>query len=110
MACMNAPTLLSHAAAPGPVFDFVPSQRYPDPRVQVLDPSFAKYRIFSSTVEMLGMVYKCHYPTKSPETGRGAKKSPLHDRLAAHGRQHAGRLRQTDGPRIPPAPLPFSHA
>ncbi|MBU6375899.1 MAG: FAD-dependent oxidoreductase [Bdellovibrionales bacterium] len=37
------------------------------------------------TVEMLGMVYKCHYPTKSPETARGAKRSPLHDRLAAHG-------------------------
>jgi glycine cleavage system aminomethyltransferase T/glycine/D-amino acid oxidase-like deaminating enzyme len=37
------------------------------------------------TVEMLGMVYKCHYPTKSPETARGAKKSPFHDRLAAHG-------------------------
>ncbi len=37
------------------------------------------------TVEMLGMVYKCHYPTKSPETARGAKKSPFHDRLAEHG-------------------------
>jgi heterotetrameric sarcosine oxidase gamma subunit len=37
------------------------------------------------TVEMLGMVYKCHYPTKSPETARGARRSPLHDRLAAHG-------------------------
>ena len=37
------------------------------------------------TVEMLGMVYKCHYPTKSPETARGAKKSPFHDRLAARG-------------------------
>jgi 4-methylaminobutanoate oxidase (formaldehyde-forming) len=34
---------------------------------------------------MLGMVYKCHYPTKSPETARGAKKSPFHDRLAARG-------------------------
>jgi len=37
------------------------------------------------TVESLGMVYKCHYPTKSPETARGAKKSPFHDRLAAAG-------------------------
>jgi glycine cleavage system aminomethyltransferase T/glycine/D-amino acid oxidase-like deaminating enzyme len=37
------------------------------------------------TVEMLGMVYKCHYPTKSPETARGAKKSPFHERLASHG-------------------------
>ena len=37
------------------------------------------------TVESLGMVYKCHYPTKSPETARGAKKSPFHDRLVAAG-------------------------
>lgn len=37
------------------------------------------------TVESLGMVYKCHYPTKSPETARGAKKSPFHDRLSAAG-------------------------
>lgn len=35
-------------------FDFKPSQRYPDPAVQVLDPSFGKYRIYSSTVEQLG--------------------------------------------------------
>jgi glycine cleavage system aminomethyltransferase T/glycine/D-amino acid oxidase-like deaminating enzyme len=37
------------------------------------------------TVESLGLVYKCHYPTKSLETARGAKKSPFHDRLAAAG-------------------------
>ncbi len=37
------------------------------------------------TVESLGMVYKCHYPTKTPETARGAKKSPFHERLAAAG-------------------------
>lgn len=37
------------------------------------------------TVESLGLVYKCHYPTMSPQTARGAKKSPLHDRLAAAG-------------------------
>jgi gluconolactonase len=34
-------------------FDFKPSQRYPDPAVEILDPSFAKYRIYSSTVEQL---------------------------------------------------------
>jgi 4-methylaminobutanoate oxidase (formaldehyde-forming) len=34
------------------------------------------------TVESLGMVYKCHYPTMSYQTARGAKKSPFHDRLA----------------------------
>jgi len=36
-------------------------------------------------LESLGMVYRCHYPTRSPQTARGAKKSPFHDRLAALG-------------------------
>ena len=35
-------------------FDFKPNQRYPDPSVLILDPAFAKYRIYSSTVEQLG--------------------------------------------------------
>jgi 4-methylaminobutanoate oxidase (formaldehyde-forming) len=35
------------------------------------------------TVESLGMVYKCHYPTYSYQTARGAKLSPIHDRLVA---------------------------
>ncbi len=35
--------------------------------------------------EMLGQAYKCHYPTKSPTRARGAKRSVLHDRLAAAG-------------------------
>ena len=34
------------------------------------------------TVESLGTVYLPHYPTKSMQTARGAKKSALHDRLA----------------------------
>jgi 4-methylaminobutanoate oxidase (formaldehyde-forming) len=37
------------------------------------------------TVESLGMVYQCHYPTRSMQTARGAKRSALHDRLAAAG-------------------------
>jgi 4-methylaminobutanoate oxidase (formaldehyde-forming) len=37
------------------------------------------------TVEALGMVYQCHYPTRSMQTARGVKRSPLHDRLAARG-------------------------
>ena len=37
------------------------------------------------TVEQLGMVYQCHYPTRSAQTARGAKKSPFYDRLAAKG-------------------------
>ena len=37
------------------------------------------------TVESLGMVYQCHYPFRTLQTARGAKRSPLHDRLAAEG-------------------------
>ena len=37
------------------------------------------------TAEALGMVYQCHYPTRSMATARDAKRSPLHDRLAARG-------------------------
>ena len=37
------------------------------------------------TVESLGMVYQCHYPTRSMQTARGVKRSPLHERLAARG-------------------------
>lgn len=37
------------------------------------------------TVESLGMVYQCHYPNKAMQTARDAKRSPLHDRLAAQG-------------------------
>jgi len=37
------------------------------------------------TMESLGMVYQCHYPTRSMQTARDARRSPLHDRLAARG-------------------------
>ena len=45
------------------------------------NPKYRKTR----TVESLGLVYKCHYPTWTPQTARGAKKSPFHDRLALQG-------------------------
>jgi gluconolactonase len=32
---------------------FTPNARYPDPAVLILDPSFAKYRLYSSTVEQV---------------------------------------------------------
>jgi glycine cleavage system aminomethyltransferase T/glycine/D-amino acid oxidase-like deaminating enzyme len=35
------------------------------------------------TIESLGMVYKCHYPTMTPQTARGVKTSAIHDRLVA---------------------------
>jgi len=37
------------------------------------------------TVESLGLVYQCHYPNRSMQKARGAKCSPVHDRLAAAG-------------------------
>jgi 4-methylaminobutanoate oxidase (formaldehyde-forming) len=37
------------------------------------------------TAEALGLVYKTHYPFKSLETARDAKRSAVHDRLAAAG-------------------------
>jgi 4-methylaminobutanoate oxidase (formaldehyde-forming) len=37
------------------------------------------------TVESLGMVYKCHYPSMSHQSARGVKRSPFHERLAAKG-------------------------
>jgi glycine cleavage system aminomethyltransferase T len=33
----------------------------------------------------LGMVYQCHYPTRSMQTARGVKRSAIHDRLAQRG-------------------------
>lgn len=39
-------------------FEFKPNQRYPDPAVQILDPSFAKYRIYSSTVEQVATGFR----------------------------------------------------
>ncbi len=37
------------------------------------------------TVESLGMVYQCHYPARAMQTARGARRSPLHERLVARG-------------------------
>ncbi|MFL1461294.1 SMP-30/gluconolactonase/LRE family protein [Roseococcus sp. DSY-14] len=58
------------APALAQVFPFTPNQRYPDPAVQVLDPSFARYRIYSSTVEQIasGMRW-AEGPAYFPATG-----------------------------------------
>ncbi|MBK8250203.1 MAG: GcvT family protein [Gemmatimonadetes bacterium] len=37
------------------------------------------------TVESLGLVYQTHYPNRAMTTARGAKRSPIHERLAARG-------------------------
>ncbi|MFC4165893.1 SMP-30/gluconolactonase/LRE family protein [Teichococcus aestuarii] len=51
-------------------FPFTPNQRYPDPAVQILDPSFARYRIYSSTLEQVatGMRW-AEGPAYFPEGG-----------------------------------------
>ena len=37
------------------------------------------------TVETLGLLYAMHWPFRQPESARGARRSPVHDRLAAAG-------------------------
>ncbi len=44
-------------------------------------PQYRRERI----VESLGLVYKCHYPFKTMETARDAKRSPLHAELHKAG-------------------------
>lgn len=50
---MSSETAFTHAASTGAAFPYLPSQRYPDPRIEILHPSFAAYRLYSSTVEQL---------------------------------------------------------
>ncbi|MFY9511440.1 MAG: SMP-30/gluconolactonase/LRE family protein [Rubrivivax sp.] len=51
-------------------FEFKPNQRYPDPAVQILDPSFTKYRVYSSTVEQVGTGMRwAEGPVYFPEGG-----------------------------------------
>lgn len=51
-------------------FDFKPNQRYPDPSVLILDPSFAKYRLYSSTIEQVGTGMRwAEGPVYFPEGG-----------------------------------------
>jgi glycine cleavage system aminomethyltransferase T/glycine/D-amino acid oxidase-like deaminating enzyme len=37
------------------------------------------------TVESLGLLYAMHWPHRQPETARGARRSPIHDRLVEAG-------------------------
>jgi len=64
-----ATTLLSRTAG-AQSFPFTMNQRYPDPAVQILDPSFGKYRIYSSTIEQVatGMRW-AEGPAYFPEGG-----------------------------------------
>jgi gluconolactonase len=61
-------TLVSSAWAQA--FEFKPNQRYPDPALLILDPSFTKYRIYSSTLEQVGTGMRwAEGPVYFPEGG-----------------------------------------
>ena len=45
------------------------------------EPEYLRQR----TVESLGMVYQCHYPSRTPQTARNITLSPLHERLRSQG-------------------------
>ncbi len=58
------------AGAGAQSFSFAPNQRYPDPALQILDPSFLKYRIYSSTLEQIGTGMRwAEGPVYFPEGG-----------------------------------------
>ncbi|MER8441491.1 FAD-dependent oxidoreductase, partial [Mesorhizobium sp. M1312] len=44
-----------------------------------------KRYLHDRTAEVLGLHYKIHWPSHQPETSRGVRKSPLHDRWAKLG-------------------------
>src|SRR5215469_1033159 len=49
----TAASALTIAAAPRALAGWEPSTRYPDPAVQILDPSFARYRVVQASIERL---------------------------------------------------------
>ena len=69
-AAAGAGLATSGGLAGAQAFEYKPNQRYPDPAVQILDPSFTKYRIYSSTVEQVatGMRW-AEGPAYFPEGG-----------------------------------------
>jgi gluconolactonase len=55
--------LAAASFAPLALAEWEPSQRYPDPRVRVLDPSFARYKLPLAKVERLGTGFRwCEGP------------------------------------------------
>lgn len=53
MLAAGAGAVAAACAAPSALAQFVPATRYPDPAVQVLDPSFGRYRLGTAAVERL---------------------------------------------------------
>jgi gluconolactonase len=53
MVATGSAALAMAAASPAAFGRWQPTERYPDPAVEVLDPSFTKYRLFNAAVERL---------------------------------------------------------
>lgn len=69
-ALMGMSALAASSLVRAQSFEFKPNQRYPDPAILILDPSFTKYRIYSSTLEQVstGMRW-AEGPAYFPEGG-----------------------------------------
>ena len=63
------------------------------PPMDLADVDVRRFHPFQSTrryvrdraTETLGLLYEMHWPFRQKDTARGARRSPLHDRLVAHG-------------------------
>ncbi|MCP4038181.1 MAG: FAD-dependent oxidoreductase, partial [bacterium] len=68
------------------IIDGQPAMELSDVDIRRMMPfqSNANY-LHDRTVESLGLLYAMHWPFRQAKTARGARKSPLHDRLAAKG-------------------------
>lgn len=55
---LGSGALLSKAANAHTTGNWTPSLRYPDPAIEILDPSFAKYRLFSAGVERVATGFR----------------------------------------------------
>lgn len=69
MAALGAASAVASRAAAQSIA-FTPNARYPDPAVEILDPSFAKYRLYSSSVEQVATGLRwAEGPVYFPEGG-----------------------------------------
>lgn len=69
MAALGAASAVASRASAQSIA-FTPNPRYPDPAVEILDPSFAKYRLYSSSVEQVATGLRwAEGPVYFPEGG-----------------------------------------
>jgi gluconolactonase len=79
-------------------FEFKPNQRYPDASVEILDPSFARHRLFSSSVEQLASGMRW---AEGPVWFGDGRYVQFRQRQCARPPRPADQLRTSDPPRHP---------